>query len=236
RIEPRSQGSNRVDPLIAAGSPARAAYEQLLLTYENKADVLRERQLDMVMSGGMPSGVKAEGLGLYLELTQMGELEIHYDADKYYAPEYGDTTATPTTDALLTRADKIVLYYVNLILTSGDLPEGVTIEGLHSSVDVIAQYSDALVHDGDYQDAMFRLRATRAATVGTLERTHRLLDGRLSTADQVRLDKIDADFREYEHQRLIEFGYYLPEEVGMLQSKIGAAQSTAMASLLGEPK
>src|SRR5438094_3944600 len=82
RIEPRSQGSNRVDLLIAAGSPARAAYEQLLLTYENKADVLRERQLDMVMSGGMPSGVKAEGLGLYLELTQMGELEIHYDADK----------------------------------------------------------------------------------------------------------------------------------------------------------
>ena len=52
----------------------------------------------------------------------------------------------------------------------------------------------------------------------------------------MRLDKIDADFREYEHQRLIEFGYYLPEEVGMLQSKIGAAQSTAMASLLGEPK
>jgi hypothetical protein len=233
RLEPDKQGDNRSASMIPAGE-VRDAYQHELLEYENKADVLRQRQLGMSMGGGMPSGIKHEGTGYYVGRGRTGEPVIGHDTDTYYEPEYGDFTVAPAEAAMLASADRIVLYYINLIMVSGELPEDVTVEKLHSSPETIQKYRDALRHDDDFQDRMFRLQAARAATLGAMERAHRLLDG--VPAATAKLAELDEAFRDNEHERKLEYGYYLPDEVAELLSRVGSVHTTGLAEALGESR
>ncbi len=235
RLEPDKQSTERRTSMIPEGA-ARERYKELLLQYENKADVLRKRQLDMSLGTGQASGVKRAGRGYEVGVAKaygmITGLAITYDPDEYYEPAYGPLGVTPDEKTLLDNADIIVNYYVNVIFEFGELPEGVTVETLHSNVDVIKKYSNAYRHDADFQDRMMKLQGARAATYGALGRAHRLLDARPEPAKK--LKELDKELEGYEHDRKIEWGIYLPEEIPDLETRVGAAHTATAAALLGE--
>ncbi len=237
RLDPSKQGTHRVAPLLSDG-PARKLYEQLVLQYENRIDVLRERVLDMSMAGGAPTGIEKPGVGFYLGKDQLGLPAIQYDKGTYYQPNYGDVTKSPTEEALLHRLEMILIDYEQLLPSQADewseLPDGVTLKALKSDIDVIRLYRKRLLHDDGYKAYMSNLQAAREATIGVMERAHRLLDA--SSTARPKLAKADKDFADAERERVDDYGHYFAEELPALEQKVGMAHATALSAELGDTK
>jgi hypothetical protein len=235
RLEPSKQGTHRVTPLLSDG-PAKKLYEQLVLKYENRVDVLRERVLDMSMGTGAPTGIETPGVGVYWGKDMFGLPALQYDKGTYYKPEYGDVTKSPTEEALLRRLAMMVNEYDMQVSEErnewSELPEGVTLNTLKSNVDVIRLYRKRLLHDADYKAYIFNLQASRAATIGVMERAHRLLDAN-ATAKPI-LAKADKDFAEAERERVDDYGHYFLEELPELEEKVAMTHARALSSELGD--
>jgi glyoxylase-like metal-dependent hydrolase (beta-lactamase superfamily II) len=227
RLEPGQQGRNRLTAMFSPGTPARQAYETALAERENKLDTLRARQLDMAMHSYASTGVKTPAR---LRADEDGNLIV--DPALYYEPQWSSASDVDTRLAL---AEKLVLYYWNEIFEMGELPEGLHVAEIYASEASLSTYDKAITNDGDYNARIFALRGSRLATVAGIDRTHRLLDAMtLTDVQRERLKKIDLDWKHAEEDRLVEYGYLLPDEVAPLKARIIGKKTIALAAALGE--
>jgi hypothetical protein len=227
RLDPGQQGRNRLTAMFSPGTPARQAYETAFAERENKLHTLRARQLDVAMNSHAPTGVKIKGKARYDTDGWMIE-----DTTVYYEPTWGGDADVETR---LARAENLVLYYLNEILEMGELPEGLHVAEIYANEASLSTYDKAITNDGDYNARIFALRGSRLATIAGIDRTHRLLDAMtLTDVQRERLTKIDADWKRAEEDRLVEYGYLLPEEVAPLKARIVGKKTIALAAALGE--
>lgn len=184
RLNPGAYGGGRTAPMLAPGSSGRAAYEEELAKRERRlADVravIANRAVRMTVS-------ESAGIGGYETLAAPEP-----GAENLPEPEELEAESF-SLGVLLKRLDFGVRAY-RTILSSGNLPPGMTPEGVHANAAMNAAYIDYINDNDGYRMWLLRLKASETALTGQADLAAKMFgNGGAASLDE-----------ETEYQRLID--------------------------------
>jgi hypothetical protein len=216
RLDPRAQGDLRTEPMFSPGTAARRKYEIKLTVRETMLEELHRFTIGRA-TGSESGPFDKIGGGRYEP-----------------KPDYSKAGKLPVAGSVVKVAADGVFAYEQVLITMPALPNGITADQIYESAAGALRYQSGVQEDGEYKEALYKLRAAESAAAALVDRAGQVVAEGASPEEKKQLDKARADLKKLSQTRRNDGYLYITDELPALIPKITAATAKRVAGLMGE--